>query len=108
MSGGEQFGIYDLPDAVDTIAAAVDAIKPAVKSIQRGIGSYTGTDTTIEIALSTVDPDKCVVHLDSYFTGNAVNTGVVLSSIAANLLTLGMKGLATYYIHYSWQVVEYY
>lgn len=100
----------DIQAQIDQISNAVDsATFNAVKSIQRGV--VTGNTTSkIEIAINPVNPDKCMVLLNSsWISDTNTTTFSYLVSITETVLTIGANRPADYSSkEISWQVVEFY
>jgi hypothetical protein len=83
----------------------------AVKSVQRGVQASKNTVSTITI--NPVNPDKCLVLLDSGYIGNGgtfnlpslvslTSTELTVSSVGINN-SVGVSGG-----NFSWQVIEFY
>lgn len=102
--------------------------KSAIKSIQKGYETYDGDRTSnkpnITITINEVNPDKCIVILNSTQTGLArvpstdSATSYVytpaLYSLSATQLVVSFSGdfdgvgSNYYYNDFSWQVIEFY
>lgn len=91
-----------------------------VKSVQRGVATgENGNLNNVEIAISAVDPAKCLVTLNPSYTHYNINSSgstcyvrtPYFVSLTANTLTVGPSARvsgATYVgLPFSWQVVEY-
>ena len=95
----------DVSSAVATLST-----RGAVKSIQRGIANNNTTDL-INININTVNPDKCLVILNSSSTAD-IKSQPTLKSLTSNLLTVTSasyyNGYDYYGVSFSWQVVEFY
>lgn len=131
--GGIQFGIYSLPDTIAEInnlvtqistgltdlegnlSTQIAGIKPAIKSIQRGLALYP-VEKVIDVTISSVDMTKSVLVVDNAvcfllagvgslkeaYDSQAVGLFVDSTTIrlAASLTGDGSRAI-------SWQVVEY-
>lgn len=109
--------------------------KGAVKSAQRGLGTMsvtvtrTGTSSSsvtlndLEIAISTVNPDKCIVILDGVaFINSSGDATPFVVNLTSTLLTVsasrtgnhegtgivGAEGVYLSTVQISWQVIEFY
>jgi hypothetical protein len=96
----------DVSSAVATLST-----RGAVKSVQRGVQASKNTVSTITI--NPVNPDKCLVLLDSDYIGNSgtfnlpslvslTSTELTVSSVGINN-SVGVSGG-----NFSWQVIEFY
>lgn len=82
----------------------------AVKSVQRGVITTEKSTSVVTktITINSVNPDKCLIILNSSFTAAASGTsGLSVKSLTSTVLTI----LCTQYNianNISWQVIEFY
>ena len=82
-----------------------------VKSVQRGVEHFFTGDQ--EIAINSVNPDKCAVLLNTdrvgmSGTGVSTGTGCYLVNLTATVLTITSSTNSSSGYNVSWQVIEFY
>ena len=96
----------DVSSAVATLST-----RGAVKSVQRGVN--TGTTSNLVITINPVNPDKCLVLLNTSYTGNSGTFNLPsLVSLTETELTVSPNAIntssGTIGSTFSWQVIEFY
>ncbi len=130
--GGIQFGIYTLPDTIAEInnlvtqistglidlegelSAKIAAIKPAVKSVQRGVVAPPLTESFVDVSISPVDMTKSFAIVEwSYMQidckktrpGNYAAAVVLIDNTTVRIATSQADPNDTTF--FGWQVFEY-
>lgn len=134
--GGIQFGIYSLPDTIaeinnlvtqistgltgleSNLSTQIAGIKPAVKSVQRGvlIGGVAQQDGN-DVAISAINVSKSFVLVEVYTVLRDITTGVLgaiydkgATGAILNETTIRVSCPGAYFGEdkaVTWQVVEY-
>lgn len=82
----------------------------SIKSIQRGNGTINNDgsyEKIISISINTVDPNKCMVILNTN-AGTQSNNSAYLLSLESNMLKINVSSEYPHIgIKYSWQIIEF-
>ena len=95
---------------LSTLASAGGSSQ-SVKSVQRGVFSYTDTSTGSKtINISTINPSKSLVILNGA-TNSGNNALIILESLSASSFVVNSNSLTVSTLsgsRFSWQVIEFY
>ena len=107
------FEFMKLSKKLDTILDSDVITNGTVKSIQRGTVSNKDT-SNITIKINTVNPDKCIVILNStrvVASSNSYGNPILVSISSNNFIVTRssyLENSSVKAIYFSWQLVEFY
>lgn len=106
---GSQYTIDEIKDAMSSQTTTINnsiTTKGIVKSVQRGSTAFSGTSTSMDITISSVNTSKSLVFATSAFSFNPfISISAKLSSSTKITVYRGNNAMSG---NVEWQVVEFY